>query len=180
MANGKYQILSEQELQHDLETRTAALFKRDEMMLSSDQELTDLREELREQDRELAASNESLADLKSQLASTDSELHEHEASRSELKQSLTAVELELQSVRYELTTTFSALETSKQEQGAYQEALASATGEVEHHRAKCVASTRHLSVTQSVIVELAPMLRSLETTLGSGHSSESQDSGDAS
>ena len=157
------------EVQQDLETRTAALFKRDEMVLAADQELADLREELREQDRELTAANEALTELKSELASADTALRERQESGGELKQVLATVELELQAVRDQLNTTSATLNSSQKQKDEFEDALASAKGEVEHHRAKCRASARHLTATQSVIEELAPMLRSLETTLGSGH-----------
>jgi putative FmdB family regulatory protein len=163
-----------QELTSDLESRTAALFKRDEMIKAADETVTELREEIRERERELRDAAEAHDALTSELALKATALSEHQAHQNELEQTLAELQSDLREMDFALSTTSEALETSESEKSELENAWASANGEVEHHRAKFLASVRHLSATQSVIEELAPMLRSLETTLGVPEVSGSQ------
>jgi len=155
-----------EELRGDLELRTAALFKRDELLMAADATEERLREELRMRDRDLTDSAEDRQELQSNLTSKDEQLQQEHECRQELEQALKAVQAELRSVHAELTETSGALERSEQAKVELERAWTTASGEVEQHRSKFLTSLQHLSATQSVVEELAPMLRSLESILG--------------
>jgi chromosome segregation ATPase len=149
----------------ELESRTAALFKRDEMIQAADLEADGLREEVRDRERRVSAMEQQNEALRDEVSLKDSEIRRRDEAVTGLERRVEQLSEQVEQLNVDLVRKGEQLEASQRENKELTDAWANATGEMELHRAKFLESFGHIQLTQSVLAELKPMLDSLESTL---------------
>lgn len=152
-------------LETDLASRTAALFKRDEMIQDADETISSLREEAREWEQQDGVNQQQAQQLRGELERKAEELRAGAESSQELCERIAKLEAELHASQEANGRAKAEIENLCANNEELKEGWANSKLEVEHHRAKFLESVRHLTATHSVLEELRPMLDSLETTL---------------
>jgi putative FmdB family regulatory protein len=131
----------------ELDSRTAALFKRDEMIQAADQKLAALQELIRERDRRVSDADQRSATMRANLEAAQSKVQLRDTVVRELGGRGEQLEAQLAEVRAEL-------EESARQNQELEEALSCADSEL-----------KKLRQTQVMLENLKPMLDSLELTL---------------
>ena len=152
----------------ELESRTAALFKRDELIREADGELEGLRDEVRERERAVADAEQREQRLRLELDQRAGELLRRSDEVRELDAQVVRLSDELLTARADVQRVEAELDRARAENRELEAANGRAGREIELQRAKLESSTNHLQLTQMVLEELRPMLESLESTLTPG------------